>query len=213
MPDKIYVFKDIDDAVFKLKKYNSHFILPVKDYDKKEIIINSATGSIFRALSGNSFKPSSIYRTWADGKFNSIIYSLGKINTQNEYDNIIYFLNNSLIKFWRKKSDGKNISYGPASKLVNLLIKLIQETKKYSLKKIFKFQHIPFDSFTLRPLGLIINDLTSVAFNINIPKGASMNYIMFPEQYKILQIAISNLSKKAKINPIIYEYWCWNDKH
>lgn len=73
--------------------------------------------------------------------------------------------------------------------------------------------HIPFDYFTLLPLKNIINDISNETFKITIPKNPSMAYITNKELYVIFTNSLFNLCKKAKIKPIIYDYWAWNNTH
>ena len=98
-------------------------------------------------------------------------------------------------------------------KMINLLIKDIQESKTYRQIGKIKYQQVPFDSFSLRPLRLIVNDLTVVKYKISIPPTVSMGFINTQQLYIILMDAVYKLCKLSKISPIVYDYWCWNDKH
>jgi len=40
-----------------------------------------------------------------------------------------------------------------------------------------------------------------------------MGFVNTPQIYTILMDAIYRLTKVAKIAPITYDYWCWEDKH
>ena len=105
------------------------------------------------------------------------------------------------------------LQYGPAIKMINLLIKWIQESEEFRQIEKLKFQQVPFDSFSLKPLRLIINELTKINFKISIPTNASMGFINTPQLYSILMDSVYELSKLAAISPIVYDYWCWEDKH
>ena len=90
---------------------------------------------------------------------------------------------------------------------------MLNESKYLNNEKIIPFFNVPFDEFTLKPLINIINYLSDVKYRIDIPKNPTMKYISTPELYWIIQNAVFKLCGKAGINPILYDYWCWNEKH
>jgi hypothetical protein len=212
MPKKIHTFKTVEKAKAVLSNFNKHFKYPQHtDQENSFIVKKSVGGSLFRAFKGIS-EPSKIYRNWANKKFDTIISTFSTIKKISEYDDYIDKLNNSLLNQWCKQT-GTKLGYGPSIKMVNLLIKMIIEEKKYHRQKLIPFLHIPFDQYTLRPLRNIINDLTDINYKINIPQTATMKFVNTKELYVILLKTIRNLSRSSGIDPIIYEYWSWNDKH
>jgi hypothetical protein len=215
MESSIYVFKDINDAVRRLEKYGNTFIFPSIDINRTDIIKNCVTSNVFRAFHLIDNKPSVLFRTWADVEFDNIVKGLQKIKQQEEFDNLITEKADSLIKYWADNvSDSSQfLIYGHSIKMVNLLIKALQESKHFSQKRLIKFQHVPFDSYSLKPLINIINELANKQFSISIPTNVSMKFVNCPEIYWILTESIISLSKKAGISPIVYDYWSWNDKH
>jgi hypothetical protein len=215
LSEKIYVFKSVDDAVSTLKKYRHKNSNPERSIDE---IVHSTQGNTFRAFRNVGYPPSKIFRHWAYRYFNKIANDMDGAKTQKEFDKRLIYWVSALQKQWQSKSK-KNIDFGRAAKLVNLFVRDIWEsidpvTGKFYVKnrKVQKFLHVPFDSFSLRPLRKIIQDLTSEKIE-NIPSNASMKYVESRKQYMILQEAVRQLCKKAKTDPIIYEYWSWNRTH
>ena len=215
MADKIYVFENVGDAVSELKNFKDKTTHPKRTIDE---IVHSTQGSTFRAFRNVGYPPSKIFRHWAYRYFNKIIKDMDGAKTQNDYDQRLTYWVMTLQKEWQEKSK-KNIDFGRAAKLVNLFARDIWEsidpvTGKYYVRnrKIQKFLHVPFDSFSLRPLRMIIQDLTSENIE-NIPSNASMKYVKNRKQYMTLQKAVIKLCKKAKTDPIMYEYWSWKRTH
>lgn len=215
MPEKPYIFNSVDDAIEKLIAYDFRFLFPFNDFEKPDIIAKSVRSNIFRALSINENKPSLIYRDWANRSFESLFYELETVTTSTQYDDILYFYSQQFIEYWAENVGNKSdrIGYGPAIKMVNLLIKTMQESSAYQQNKLYKFMHIPFDYFTLLPLKNIINEISNESFKITIPNNPSMAYITNKELYVIFTNSLFYLCKKAKIKPIIYDYWAWNNTH
>lgn len=210
MPSKIYIFKSVNDAVDKLGKYYQGFDFSsiLIEETSEGIVKNAVTSNIFRALSNSKTQPSEIFREWALDHFNTINKSLGKIKSQKEYDNLIFFLANSLINEWEGKAQvtSDKIGFGPAIKIINLLVKRIQESNSFTRPNIWKYMHVPFDKYSLLPLKNIINDLTGLKYKLPIQKNVSMGYVTNMELYIDLTKVIGNLSKRAKIQPITYDY-------
>lgn len=90
---------------------------------------------------------------------------------------------------------------------------MVNESKYYKTENICCLLHVPFDEYSLKPLCNIINDLTNVSYKITIPNSPSMKYIINKEHYDEIQSAVFNLCETVGIEPIIYDYWSWNDTH
>ena len=211
---KITIFKSLEDAIYKSKKYNSSFHIPTKNLSKDYIIKKSVSSNIFRAFRNLPKKPSSIYRDWANKHFDDIILNINNIKTQRAFDKYLYDLVNSLISNWKLKVPvNGRIMYGPAIKMVNLLFKTIQHSRDHRRENILPFLHVPFDEYSLKPLTNIINQLANCDFKISIPGNVTMQFITNPELYLIIKNAVFNLSRQANIYPIIYDYWSWNRTH
>lgn len=215
MPSKPIIFKSSDEAVQKLSKFSAKFKLPLKELSDEQLINISVGGNIFRAFSLTNQSGSNIYRKWAKHNLLKIIAELKKSKTQSKFDYIVLKYSYSFIDYWSSKIENKSekIGFGPASKIVNLYIKYIQESKDHRINGIDHLLNVPFDLYTIRPLKNIINDISDVNYNINISSTATMGYVVNEELYWVLTRAIRNICKEANINPIVYEYWGWNRTH
>lgn len=214
MSKKIIVFSSLDDATGHLRNYNNK--IGKTEMSQEEIINKSVGSNIFRAFQGlRPQKPSNIYREWARKNFDVIIRILNTSVNEKKFSRSLFGLFDSLIYFWAKKvkSTDQRISFGPASKMVNLLIKLLHRSSFIENKNLGNYLHVPFDRFTLMPLTNVINDLVDVRYKILIPKSPSMKFIINPELYSTMQRAVKKLCDKSSIYPISYEYWCWDEKH
>ncbi|MFX0201898.1 MAG: hypothetical protein ACFFCW_37790 [Candidatus Hodarchaeota archaeon] len=211
MPE-IHIFENVDEAVNKLKRYNKNI---KREHKSPEYIVEkSVEGNIFRAFRKLDKSPSEIYRGWANQNIHLIIDELQKIKTKQEFDRRLDGWINSLINYWDGEVEKhQRIIYGPASKMVNLLLKVLNESIHMTNNEIQRFLHVPFDQYTLTPLIKIINYLTDVNYKIYIPKNVTMSYISDPQLYQIIQDAVVKLCEQSVIDPILYDYWCWNEKH
>jgi len=215
MPQKIIVFSTIDEAIFILRPYSLKFSFPRKKLSKGQIIKDSVSSNIFRAFTNLNVRPSEIYRDWANEYFDSILIDFGNVNSKKDYYDFLFKYADSLIQRWAWKTmkPDKFLMYGPALKMVNLLIKTSQQSIDHKIEEKILFQQVPLDSFSLIPLKSIINQLTGLNYKINIPNNATMGFINTPQIYRIIMDSVYNLCEKIKIPPIIYDYWCWEDKH
>ncbi|MFQ5448102.1 MAG: hypothetical protein ACE5FF_14355, partial [Saprospiraceae bacterium] len=134
---------------------------------------------------------------------------------ESDFNDIITSFANSLIDFWDDEIgiNSQRIGFGPATKIVNLFVKSIQESEEFRMAHLFPLMHVPFDEYTIVPLREIVNDLTRIRYRISIPKKPSMSYVMMPELYNELQFVVKNLCDQAGTMPIVYEYLCWNEEH
>ena len=176
------------------------------------------SGNTFRAFRNTAHSPSKIFRHWAYKYFHKMIKDMNKCKTQDTYDKKLDYWVSTLRKEWFERS-GSRLDFGRAAKLVNLIARDIAEsvnpdTGKFhvSNRKVQKFLHVPFDSFSLRPLRKIIHDLAGDEIP-PIPSNATMKYVETKKQYIALQKAVRKLCRKAKTDPIMYENWSWRRTH
>ncbi len=211
----IIVFSSVEDAINTLERYASGFKFPINRISKDQIIFDSVSSNIFRAFQIIEYSPSTIYRGWATENFNRFIEDFRKVQTNEDYYNFVFKYGDSLIERWADKTrqtDGY-LMYGQSLKMINLLIKTIQQSPDYRVSDKIKYQQVPFDSFSLKPLRFVINKLTGLNYKITIPINVSMGFINTPQLYRIIMDSVYKLCNEAKIDPIIYDYWCWEDKH
>jgi len=106
------------------------------------------------------------------------------------------------------------LPYGPATKMVNLLVKAMYFHGQISLISLPKWYNVPFDSYTLVPLIKIIDQLLPEhLFAIPMNQQMTMNYVLCEEQYRNLQQAIRALCAGAGRTPLDYELWAWDSRH
>jgi len=214
MPEpEIHIFTSVEEAVSILKEYKK--TITKEEMSKKQIVIKSVSSNIFRAFHNLSKRPSLIYREWASENIDEIIQKLDSITNKEDYNKHLFKWIYSFIEYWNSQITipDDRIIFGPASKMINVLIKMLNESTYLNNEKMIPFFNVPFDKFTLKPLINIINHLSDVKYRIDIPKNPTMKYISNPELYWIIQNAVFKLCGKAGINPILYDYWCWNEKH
>lgn len=209
---EILIFKNVEEAVNILKKYDKK--IEKKEMSKEEVVRKSISSNIFRAFHKLNKKPSEIYREWATKNIDLIINKLNNTQTKEEYDKNLFGWINSFINHWESQTNEENkIIFGPASKMVNLLIKTLNESKIITNDRLMQFFHVPFDLYSLKPLINIIDKISDVSYKIDIPKNPTMKFITTPDIYWIIQNSVFKLCKNANISPILYDYWCWNEKH
>jgi hypothetical protein len=215
MPKNIIIFSSIDEAQKILKYYNDNFNFPNNNYTKEEIINKSVGSNVFRAFSNLPIPPSQIYREWIKNHFEFFLKNLSKIQSQKEYDKFIFKISFDFIFSWKNqmKNNNKNLTFGAGIKIINLFVKMIQETNDFKMNNIYDYMHVPYDKYSLKPLVKIINDLTELNFKIVIPNNVTMGYITNPELYLIIHHAVKKLCNHINMKPIIYDYWSWDDKH
>ena len=215
MIKQICEFQTLEEAISTLESFGNDFKFPSNKLSKKEIVIKSVAPNIFRAFQKLDTSHSVIYRQWALENFDYLLKDFQMVNSNSDYYKFIQKYGDSLIQRWAEITLKPEtfLMYGPALKMINLLIKWIQESDNYKQLDKYKFQQIPFDSFSLIPIRHIINELTNVKYKISIPINASMGFINTPQLYSILMDSIYKLCELANVHPVVYDYWAWEDKH
>jgi len=205
-------FSTIIGAVKQLEEYGKKFHYKRIMLENKEIARRCVSSSIYRSFRNypKNNSPSVIFRNWAEENIEKLKLEIEKSNKQVDYDSIIKAYGKALIKDWKNKSNGKKIGYGPALKMLNLLIKKMHEGEKIDTKY-EKYFNVPIDSYILVPLAPIIDDLSNCLYSINITKNATMGMISCEEIYDQVQIVLRKIAEKAKISPIIIDYYCWDE--
>jgi hypothetical protein len=199
--EKLYTDKKFKKRVTKAVLLKFYKDLWEKEYSKDILVVKEGLTA-------------EIYREWATKNIDLIINKLNNTQTKEEYDKNLFGWINSFINHWESQTDEENkIIFGPASKMVNLLIKTLNESKIITNDRLMQFFHVPFDLYSLKPLIKIINKISDVNYKIDIPKNPTMKFITNPEIYWIIQNSVFKLCKNASISPILYDYWCWNEKH
>jgi len=133
MPKQIIEFKTVEEATSILNKFGNEFAFPGNNLSKSEIVKNSVASNIFRAFRHLETPPSIIYRQWAADNFESIVKDLKTVNSHHDYYKFIQKYGDSLLQRWVEETLNSDnyLMYGPALKMVNLLIKWIQVSEEY----------------------------------------------------------------------------------
>ena len=205
-------FKRDKELLSKLKKKNLSRWFDKSLSSAEDIVLRSVGGNTFRAFHNTPNKPSVVYRNWARKELKSkkFLSGLRGIGTIGEYDKWIELLSKRFVSYWNKEmGPGKEMPYGPARKLQNLLMKQVvlwDELKKREKDRIIKFLHIPFDSYTLLAIRNSIAD-------VKIPKSATMRFVENRKMYNALIDAARQISKRAEVPPILIDVLAWDEAH
>jgi hypothetical protein len=181
--------------------------------DPAQIVDKSVEGNIFRTFGGLDEKPSVAYRDWAKRIYLRLQAALESVKKQQQYDDLIQDYARQLAAHW-KKVHGSKLPDGPATKMINLLVKTMFLNGQLDLPRLPTWYNVPFDSFTLIPLIEIIDELLPQhLFAIPMNQQMTMNYIIHEAQYHDLQRAIRTLCTGTDRTPLDYELWAWDSRH
>ncbi len=181
--------------------------------DLAQIVDKSVEGNIFRTFGGLDEKPSVVYRDWANRVYLYLQTALESVKKQQQYDDLIQDYARQLAAHW-KKAHGSKLPYGPATKMINLLVKTMFLNDQLDLPKLPTWYNVPFNSFTLIPLIEIIDELLPHhLFAIPMNRQMTMNYVIHEAQYQDLQYAVRALCTAADRTPLDYELWAWDSRH
>lgn len=180
--------------------------------DPAAIVKKSVEGNIFRVFGGLD-EPSLCFRDWGNSIYHRLQSNIASCSSQQQYDRIIQSYSLRLASAWEANLHVK-LPYGPATKMVNLLIKAMYLHGQIALRQLPRWYNVPFDSFTLVPLIQIIDQLLpDRPFAIPMNHQMTMNYVLCEEQYRDLQNAVRKLCKGTGRTPLDYEIWAWDSRH
>src|SRR5579872_3387186 len=128
-----------------------------------DLILESVSGSTFRAYSGNKkYTPSSIYRTWAKEFINDKrnISRLMRSTSEKKFRNFHIKAGDNLLNYWRKHEPSNPLQWGKSRKLLDLFFKhliLWINLPACARHNLQQFARVPLDKFTLRHIHAIAN--------------------------------------------------------
>jgi|GEM_PF-2152495 len=203
----------IDNARRRLEQ-RAHWSKWLREPVERETIIQrSVEKNIFRTFAHMDEPPSDCYRAWATRIYPRLLRRLEKVRSQRTYDRVIQAYALQLALHWQQVQ-GEKMEYGPATKIINLLVKMMFLYQDLHLPSLPTWYNVPFDSYTLQPLKEIINDLLSEApFGMPMNGQMTMNYVVCAEQYDQIQGAIRELCGGTRKTPLDFELWAWNSRH
>lgn len=212
MPKEPLILRTVNEGRERLRKRKPYTKYKGRLTDPDEIVDKSVEGNIFRVFGGLD-DPSACYRTWARGIYPRLQSAVASCLSQNQYDRMIQRFAGQLAIVWKDQLQRK-LPYGPATKMINLLVKTMFLNDKLLLPDLPKWYNVPFDSFTLVPLVLIIDDLLpDHPYAVPMNKQMTMNYVIQEGQYRDLQQAIRTLCRGTGRSPLDYELWAWDSRH
>lgn len=170
----------------------------------------SVEGSTFRAYRmALTYKPSSIYRTWAleslsrNGELSEILDS-----DNRDFAAFHRTAITSLERFWCD-IDGSKLSYGQSRKLVDLLFKHLPICSQFDpnvREWMLESAHVPLDKYTLHYISVIANQFRRGL----IPEIPSMGDVT-EDNYASIQNVIR--TSCAPLPALYFDVLAWNNDH
>jgi hypothetical protein len=181
--------------------------------DWEDVISRSVASNTFRAFHRMPQRPSEVFRTWALDAFvhRGFLKSLSIVSTRSEYDVWLTALVQDFQNCWQSRM-GKEVPYGPAYKLPNLLLKCVAlrpELPRSQRGQLVEWLHVPLDSYTIQAL----RGWLTLPDGGRIPSGATMKFIRDANLYESLQSEIKGISGLAHVPPIAFDYLAWDASH
>jgi hypothetical protein len=213
MGEKEGIFDDVEEAAKELAEFARRFAFPCVDKDPGEIARESAEGAWLKSMGRKRTGSSEVYLSWAEANVPKMAKNVRYVINQLQFDILVRRTGEDLLRTWREAFQDKSskLSYGAAYRAVDLLFMSIDESERCRHDTVRRFLHAPLDGATLKPLRLIVDELVDTDFALEIPATIPLGFVATEEQYVLLQGAISVLSSRAGIPPILYAYWCAQD--
>lgn len=202
------IYKDI--AIDEMKS----LALKARDYFSNPPLFDKNYGidqSTFRAYRGFKFKPSEIYRNWAQEMANNtaFINQVIHITSYDDFKTIHSGARDNLANVWKSKQ-GRELAVPYLNKLIDLYFKFLTTCNMQSDSKfnanIVCFGHIPLDKYSLLAIKYLF-------YGIVLSKNPSMGDITDMQTYYFLQDQIRSLMNAANLPNLYFDYYAWNSKH
>jgi hypothetical protein len=165
--------------------------------------------TIYRAFHYET--PSLRYAQWRwHGCAEQLRKELDAISDQKTFDCFPLELGESLVADWGTKNDRgepSKMNIGVAMKIANLALKHFSFSDLSRNPRLIEWLHVPWDSFTLRPLREIW------AGHPSIPNAPSQGFVKNLAMYQQLHSLISDIAQEAGVARISYEFWAWDTPH
>jgi hypothetical protein len=180
-----------------------------------DIVRDCAGANTYRAFAKVG-KPSHIFRTWAWTLLHS--QRLKPIRNERDFDRLHAKLVEELRTCWQCVAE-KAISYGPATKFLNLLIlhACQCDAALTNRKQLIDYVHVPLDEYVLRairqPMCLEPTFPQSLKTSLMGRAHPSMGSITDYSEYRFVQAWIRKLAEEAGASAIILNYLAWELPH
>lgn len=216
-PQPVSPFYSAQEVIEDLITYHQtqSILQPAVRGNVKDIVEASAWDNIHKDFRRSDAKISKAFHGWAKSNYADLRNALQKIGNQAEYDEAILQFTHRFIDDWAEKCDhpSKRIGFGPAVKMINLLVKTMQRHKTERINGLEAYMHVPLDWFTLAPMCFIVNDLVDVKYALPITENSTAEFVVNVDLYLLLQSAMRKLANQANCPPIVYDYMCWDGQH
>lgn len=184
-----------DELVEKLRSFQPAPIieryrlqdLAGKSSSASELLKRSVDGSIYRAFHHET--PSLRYARWRwRSEAELLLKKLDAIKDQQMFDRFALDLGKSLVADWGTTNDfgsASKMNIGVAMKIVNLALKHFSFSDLSRNPSLIEWLHVPWDSFTLRPLRKIWPGHPAIP---NAPsQGFVKNIAMYQQLYSLIR--------------------------
>jgi hypothetical protein len=207
----------IRKAIISNKLYYKTFYSDELKTSKYFVIKNCVLGSTFRSkhFTGGEYKPSDIFRTWAQRFFfnrKKLYQKIIAIKSPENYRKLHTQIVDSLNSYWTRYAK-KKLEIGYYCKLIDLLMKMfincndLTQMQKLNLLRVI---NVPLDKYTLSAISIVWNSKLSKR-GINILRNPSMSFIgKNYDLYSEIQLCISDAV--GKHNPIEFDLVVWNNR-
>jgi hypothetical protein len=204
-----------EELISKLHSFQSSPI--IERYKRKsltgktapELLKFTMDSSIYRAFHYET--PSKRYLKWRwHSDLNLLLNKILEIRDQETYDLLVFEMGESLVSDWgiiNNLGTPSKMNIGIAMKIINLALKHFSFSDLQLNPDLKKWLHVPWDSYTLKPLRKIWIGSPS------IPNCAGQGFVKNLSTYQSLHKFITLVTEEAGVDRIIYEFWAWDASH
>jgi len=204
-----------DELVDQLRSFRSEPVIEryqqrdLAGKSLRELLKFTVDRTIYRAFHHET--PSKRYARWRwHDNAELLLQNLDGIGDQETFDRFAIEIGESLVADWGEKNDlGEpgRMNIGVAMKITNLALKHVSFSDHSRNPGLTEWLHVPWDSFTLRPLRNIW------AVHPVIPKNPSQGFVKNLDMYQQLHSLITDITEQAGVSRITYEFWAWDTAH
>ncbi len=208
-------FSDRQELIKQLRQFQAKPVIDryrKRDLDGKspqDILTFAVDNTIYRAFHYET--PSLRYSKWRWHKApHTLVANLNALEKQEQFDQFAFDIGMSLVSDWGKTNErGRptRMNIGVAMKITNLVLKHLAFSEHVQNIKVIGWLHVPWDSFTLKPLHSIWQGRPP------IPRKPSQGFVRDLSMYHQLHLFLSEIAVEADIPRIHYEIYTWDLTH
>jgi hypothetical protein len=181
----------------------------------RDLVRVAVGGCTFRAFRGLDVGPSWIFRGWARKYLSPArLDELAGIENQADYDAFLEEAFRNLAAAWAVLG-GKDLGFGPGMKLLNLLMKSILRSRRFSPAergRLLPLLHVPLDKFSLAAVRRVART-GEYGPVVHIPRNPRMGFVTTRERYDGIQRVMRGLATAAGVAPICVDLLAWDLAH